>query len=334
MTGPKQSSILEMRTEGLFCPPGGFYIDPMRAVARAVVTHAHADHLRKGARHLIATPETCALADARLGRGGYGEATALEYGERMQLGDASIWFAPAGHCLGSAQVVIEAAGQRAVITGDFKRDVDPSCPPFELVKCDLFVTEATFGLPVWRFPPAEGEIARLTASLRRFPDRTHVIAAYSLGKAQRLIAELRQAGHSQPIYIHRAMTSVCEVYKRFGRDLGTLLPVEKGDASLAGAVVFAPPGGSDDAWRGRLRDPVTVSASGWNRGGRRAGGSELSLTLSDHSDWNALTQTIAETEATEVWIDHGPPAGLAHWCAERGISTKAVNKPIAGAINT
>lgn len=326
-------SILEMRAEGLFCPQGGFYIDPRRSVARAVVTHAHADHLRRGARHLIATPETRALATVRLGRGAYGKATPLAYGRRLQLNDAQIWFAPAGHCLGSAQVVVEAAGRRAVITGDFKRDADPSCPPFETVKCDLFVTEATFGLPVWRFPPVEEEIARLRSSLIRFPSRTHVISAYSLGKAQRLISELRRGGYKKTIYVHRAMAGVCDVYRTFDRDLGVLAAVEKGDAELGGAIVFAPPGGDSDAWRGRLRDPLTVSASGWNHGGRRANGAELSLTISDHADWDDLTTTIKDTEAQEIWIDHGPPAGLLHWCAQQGLSARAVVYPAPGSMD-
>lgn len=320
------SDILEMRPEGLFCPAGGFFIDPMRRVARAVITHGHADHLRRGMGELTATPETISIADVRIGRGGYGDAAPLPYGERRQMGGATVWLAPAGHCLGSAQVVIEAEGKRAVITGDCKRDADPSCAPFEVVLCDLLVTEATFGAPVWRFPLPETQIARLMKSLGLFPERTHIIHAYSLGKAQRLIAELRLAGWVDPIYIHRALTGICQVYQKAGINLGVLPPVEKGAASLKGAIIFAPPSGADDAWRDRVRDPVIVSASGWNRGGKRAGGSELPLVMSDHSDWDALTATILETGAKEVWIDHGPPAALAHWCAGHGISARGVTR--------
>ncbi len=320
------SDILEMRPEGIFCPAGGFFVDPIRRVARAVVTHGHADHLRRGMGELTATPETIAIADVRIGRGGYGDAAPLPYGERRRMGGATVWLAPAGHCLGSAQVVIEAAGKRAAITGDCKRDADPSCAPFEVVPCDLFVTEATFGAPVWRFPPPATQIARLMKSLRLFPDRTHIVHAYSLGKAQRLIAELRVAGYTDPIYIHRALAGICQVYQNAGVNLGLLPPVERGEASLMGSVIFAPPSGADDAWRDRVRDPVIVSASGWNRGGKRAGGSELSLVLSDHSDWGALTATILETGAKEVWIDHGPPAALAHWCARHGIAARGVTQ--------
>lgn len=275
---------------------------------------------------LTATPETISIADVRIGRGGYGDAAPLPYGERRQMGGATVWLAPAGHCLGSAQVVIEAEGKRAVITGDCKRDADPSCAPFEVVLCDLLVTEATFGAPVWRFPLPETQIARLMKSLGLFPERTHIIHAYSLGKAQRLIAELRLAGWVDPIYIHRALTGICQVYQKAGINLGVLPPVEKGAASLKGAIIFAPPSGADDAWRDRVRDPVIVSASGWNRGGKRAGGSELPLVMSDHSDWDALTATILETGAKEVWIDHGPPAALAHWCAGHGISARGVTR--------
>ncbi len=320
------TDILEMRPEGIFCPAGGFFVDPMRRVAKAVVTHGHADHLRRGMGELIATPETIAIADVRIGRGGYGVAAPLPYGERRRMGDATIWLAPAGHCLGSAQVVIEAEGKRAVITGDCKRDADPSCAAFDVVPCDLFVTEATFGAPVWRFPPPETQIARLMKSLRLFPDRTHIIHAYSLGKAQRLIAELRLAGWSEPIYVHRALAGICEVYQKAGIKLGILPAVEKGGASLGGAIILAPPNGADDAWRERVKDPVIVTASGWNQGGKRAGGAELPLVMSDHSDWDALTETILETGAKEVWIDHGPPAALAHWCAGHGIAARGVTR--------
>lgn len=317
------AALLEMRPEGLFCPAGGFFIDPRRKVAQAVVTHGHADHLRRGMGRLIATPETLAVADVRIGRGGYGEPQPLPYGRRLSLGAAEVTLIPAGHCLGSAQVVIETDEGRAVVTGDYKRDADPSCAPFAQPRCDLLVTEATFGLPVWRFPRPEAEIDRLLRSLARFPRRSHVVAAYSLGKAQRLIAELRRRGHAGVIHIHRALAGISAVYERFGVALGPLAPVEKGDAPLAGAVILAPPGGAGDAWIGRLVDPVTVSASGWNRGARRAAGCELPLVISDHCDWDGLTRTIAESGAREVWIDHGPAAALARWCAARGIAARA-----------
>ncbi|MEM7270490.1 MAG: DNA ligase-associated DEXH box helicase, partial [Pseudomonadota bacterium] len=179
-------------------------------------------------------------------------------------------------------------------------------------------------MPVWRFPPPAQEIGRLMRSLALFPNRTHVISAYSLGKAQRLMAELRKAGWTDAILVHRSMAGICAVYERFGVPLGPLKSIEKGDGSLAGAIVFAPPSSVDDAWSKRLVDPVYVTASGWNRGGRRAGGVELPLTISDHSDWDALTRAIEETGASEVWIDHGPPAALAHWCESRGIAAKPV----------
>ena len=273
---------------------------------------------------LIATPATIAIGDVRLGRNGYGSALPIDYGETLAIGDAEVTLIPAGHCLGSAQIAIQTASGRAVVTGDYKRDADPSCAPFELARCDLFVTEATFGLPVWRFPSPEQEIGRLLNSVALFPERTHVIAAYSLGKSQRLIAELRAAGHGAVIHIHRSMAGVCEVYERAGVSLGPLASVEDGDGSLAGAVVFAPPGGASDSWRDRVADPVMVSASGWNRGGKRAGGSELPLVISDHCDWDALTHTIGETGAIEIWIDHGPPESLAHWCESRGLAARGV----------
>jgi putative mRNA 3-end processing factor len=207
------ADLLTLRPEGLYCPPADIYIDPVRPVPRAVVTHGHADHCRPGSDRLLATPETLRIAAARYGDHAFAATQALAPGERLRLGDATIRLAPAGHVLGSAQVVVEAGGRRAVVSGDYKRRADPTCAPFEPVPCDLFVTEATFGLPVFRHPPVEQEVAKLLRSLARFPERAHAVGVYALGKAQRLIAELRRAGWDAPIYLHGALTKLCALYE-------------------------------------------------------------------------------------------------------------------------
>jgi putative mRNA 3-end processing factor len=211
-------------------------------------------------------------------------------------------------------VAIEHGGRCAVISGDYKRRRDPTAAPFDLVRCDLFVTEATFGLPVFRHEPDAREIGRLLASLHGFTDRTHVIGAYSLGKAQRLIALLRAAGYDRPIWLHGALQSMCDLYMALGVDLGDLRLVTDAPDKLPGEIVLCPPSALKDRWSRRLTDPVTAYASGWMRVRARArqAGVELPLVISDHCDWPELIETIAETGAEEVWVTHGREDALVH----------------------
>lgn len=319
---------LRVRPEGLFCEPGGFFIDPVRAVDRAVITHAHADHARPGHRAVLASPATLTLMRARLGpeRAGL-EQQGLRWGEVARIGGVRLWLEPAGHVLGSAQVVMEYAASRAVVSGDYKREPDPTCEPFRPVACDVFVSEATFALPVFRHPPAPREIGRLLGSLSLFTDRTHVVGCYALGKCQRLIALLREAGWDRPIYLHGALSAICEVYEREGISLGELraaTPAKPRD--LAGAVVLAPPAAVTDRWARRLADPVVAMASGWMRIRQRARsrGVELPLVISDHADWDALNATIDEVGAPEVWVTHGREEALIHCLAARGVRSRAL----------
>jgi len=292
---------------GLCCAPGGFHVDPARAVERAIITHGHSDHARAGHGAVLATPETIAIMQARLGPGAAGSFQALAYGEAIDIGATRVRLVPAGHILGSAQVVIEHQGRRAVISGDYKRRADPTAAPFEPVRCDLFVTEATFALPVFRHEPDAREIGRLLASLAAFPERTHLVGAYGLGKTQRLIALLRRAGYDRPIWLHGAMQAMCDLYAALGVDLGPLALVSDADSKLPGEIVLCPPSALKDRWTRRLADPVTAFASGWMRVRARARqyGVELPLVISDHADWPELVATIAETEAEEVWVTHG-----------------------------
>jgi putative mRNA 3-end processing factor len=253
MVAPHPDSWLRVLPQGLFCEPGGFFIDPLRAVDRAVITHGHSDHARPGHRAVLATPETLAIMRARMGEARAGEVQQpLGYHAPTTLGEVTLTLVPAGHVLGSAQVVLEWRGSRAVISGDYKRQRDPTCAPFEPVECDVFVTEATFGFPVFRHPPPEQEIAKLLKSLTLFPERTHVIGAYSLGKSQRVIALLREAGWDRPIYIHGALAALCALYESQGVRLGEIrhATVAAKDA-LLGAIVVAPPAATADRWARR-----------------------------------------------------------------------------------
>jgi putative mRNA 3-end processing factor len=230
--------------------------------------------------------------------------------------------------LGSAQIAVESGGLRIVAAGDYKRRPDPTCAPFEPVACDVFITEATFGLPVFRHPDPGREIARLLHSLAQFPERTHLVGVYALGKAQRIIRLLRDAGHAQPIYLHGALRRLCDYYASRGIDLGELpdATTPRGRArDFAGAIVLAPPSAFAAPWVRRFAEPLIVFASGWMRVRARARqrGVELPLVISDHADWDELTQTIDEIGA-EVWVTHGREEGLVHYASGRGLKARAL----------
>jgi putative mRNA 3-end processing factor len=324
---PHPETWLSVLPEGLFCVPGGFYVDPLRPVARAIVTHAHSDHARPGHDAVLASPATLALMRARLGEGAGRSQQALGWGERLRVGEVEVWLMPAGHVLGSAQVVMEWRGSRVVVSGDYKRAADATCDAFVPVPCDVFVTEATFALPVFRHPPAGEEIGRLLASVALFPERTHVIGCYSLGKTQRLISLLRAAGWDAPIWMHGALVNMCRVYEEQGVSLGDLRSATVAARDkLAGAIVLAPPSAIADRWARRLAEPVVCVASGWMRVRQRAkqGGVELPLVISDHADWDELNATIDEVGAPEVWVTHGNEEALIHEIAKRGVRGRAL----------
>jgi putative mRNA 3-end processing factor len=321
------NALLCPRPAGLYCAPGDFYIDPVRPVERAVITHGHADHARAGHGLAVATPETLAIMAARYGEGFAGSVRPLAYGETVSRDDVDVALAPAGHVLGSAQAVVRWRGLTMVVSGDYKRRRDPTCPAFEPVPCDVFVTEATFALPVFRHPPDTGEIVRLLDSVAQFPERCHVVGAYSLGKAQRVIRLLREAGWDAPIFVHGALERLNALYESFGIDLGPLAPATGATkAALAGQIAIAPPSALATPWARRFPDPVDAFASGWMRIRARARqqGVELPLIISDHADWDELTGTLEELRPGEVWITHGREEALARWCALAGLPARAL----------
>jgi len=308
-------SWIEPHPHGIFIAPADCWIDPSRAVPRALVTHGHADHARGGHGETMATPETLAIMQLRYTtRQGTQPA---QYGETIRLrGGVAATFLPAGHVLGSAQILLEHAGERVIITGDYKRRPDPTCPAFAVTACDILITEATFGLPVFTHPPIAEEMAKLLKALADHREQCVLVGAYALGKAQRVIAELRAAGHHAPIYLHGAMEKMCRLYQDFGVDLGELrLVADHTREEMRGAIVIAPPSALADRWSRRLPDPITALASGWMRvrGRARQRGVEVPLVISDHADWNELTQTIEEVNPQETWITHGREAALLRW---------------------
>jgi putative mRNA 3-end processing factor len=313
---------------GLYCRPGDFYIDPVRPVDRAVITHGHADHARSGHGKVLATRETLAIMAERYGENYAAAVQPLAYRETVEINGVTVALAPAGHVLGSAQIVVRWNGLTMVVSGDFKRRRDPTCALFEPVPCDVFITEATFGLPVFRHPPDRDEIAKLLKSVAQFPERSHLVGAYALGKAQRVICLLREAGYDKPIYVHGALEKLNALYQSFGIDLGPLAPATAGKkADFAGAIVIAPPSATQDRWSRRFPEPVVCFASGWMRVRARArqGGIELPLILSDHADWDELTQTASEVKTDELWITHGEEDALLRWAELNGQKARALS---------
>lgn len=341
MTGP--SSVTSGRgvarwlyptDRGLYCEPADAFIDPGRAVPRAIITHAHADHARPGHGAVLATAETIAIMKTRMGDDCADSFQVAAYGDELSLGGVEVTLAPAGHVLGSAQVVLTHGAERAVVSGDYKRQSDPTCAGFACVACDVFITEATFALPVFRHERPEDELKKLFQSMRQFPDRAHLIGVYGLGKCQRMIAELRRAGYDRPIWLHGALMGVTELYQSLGVEMGEVRHVGGGateargpaTGKLAGEIVMCPPSAIQDRWSRRLADPVTVFASGWMRvrGRARQRGVELPMVISDHVDWPDLVATIEETQAPEVWVTHGREDALVHQLGLMGRTGRAL----------
>jgi putative mRNA 3-end processing factor len=323
---PDVSSWLKATPQGIYLPTADAWIDPVHAVERAIITHGHSDHARGGHGEVLATAPTLAIMAERYGPQAGGRA--LGAGEAVELGGVRVSLHPAGHVLGSAQVRLERDGAVVVVSGDYKRRPDPTCAPFEPVPCDIFITEATFALPVFRHPPAEAEVARALARLAANPARCLLLGAYALGKAQRVVALMRAAGHDSPIYLHGAMLRLMALYQAQGVDLGELRPAAGVPApELAGQVVMAPPSALADRWSRRLPEPITAMASGWMRVRARARqrGVELPLVISDHADWDELTATIRELRPKELWVTHGRDDALLHWCGLNQIRARALH---------
>ena len=323
----RPEELLSPTPAGLCCRPGSFHIDPTRPVERALITHGHSDHARAGHGAVLATAETLDLMRLRYGADFAGAVQPVRYGERLRLGGVEVSFHPAGHVLGSAQIRIESGDCRIVASGDYKDVADPTCAPFELVPCDVFITEATFALPVFRHGDPKAEIRKLMDSVALFPERAHLVGAYSLGKAQRVMALIREAGYDEPIYLHGAMEAITRYYESRVA-LGELRTVRDADkADLAGTIALCPPSALQDRWTRRFPDPVAAFASGWMRVRARARqrGVELPLVISDHCDWDGLTSTIAATGASDIWVTHGAEDALVHWCLMRGLQARPLH---------
>ena len=318
--------LVVVTPNGLYCPPGDFYIDPWQPVQTAVITHAHGDHLRHGsARYILARPGT-GIARQRLG--GERELSPVEYRTPVSLGATTVSLHPAGHILGSSQIRIEHQGQVWVVSGDYKRQPDPTCDPFEPVECDVFISEATFALPVYRWPDTTRVIEEVhrwwTANRER--GIASVLFCYALGKAQRVMAELA-AFTSEPVYLHGAVDSLTGVYRRAGVSMLPTLPVgtdKKTD--FRGALIIAPPNAAGTPWMRRFGEHATGFCSGWMRvrGDRRRRGYDRGFVISDHADWAALLETCTASRARRILLTHGYSDALTRYLNEKSIEASAL----------
>ncbi|RJQ74176.1 MAG: ligase-associated DNA damage response exonuclease [Desulfobacteraceae bacterium] len=326
--------LLQVRAAGLYCPAGDFYIDPVAPVDYAVITHGHADHARPGHSHYLASADCAPILKNRLGA--EIDVHQLAYGETLRRNGVRLSLHPAGHILGSAQVRLEEAGRIWVVTGDFKQQVDPTCQPFEPVRCHGLVMESTFGLPVFRWPAAQHTISQINRwwAQNRKDHKTSLLFAYALGKAQRILALLEEIG---PIFLHGAVASVNRIYAQAGIGLPPTLSVsEVNDArQFAGALVLAPPLADHPLWTRRFKRAERAYASGWMqiRGNRRRRSLERGFVLSDHADWDGLLAAVRASGAEEVWVTHGFAAELARYLGEQGRRASACNLPYAGEVN-
>lgn len=331
------SNLLACTRQGLYCPAGDFYIDPWDRVDRAVLTHAHSDHARWGCKKYLAAKSCESLLRVRLGNNI--DLLSVDYREKLRIKDAFVSLHPAGHILGSTQVRIEVDGKVALITGDYKLQPDPTCDPWEAVECDLMVTESTFGLPVFRWPKTQDVIEQLVGwwQENQRQGRTSLILAYSVGKAQRILAEvLANCGPevAKDIAVHGAMLGPNRAY----RSAGVQLPELPSAASLSSShdwsrsLVIGPPSSQSTGWVKRFADPSFAMASGWMaiRASRRRRNVDRGFVLSDHVDWPDLLTAIDACNPKQVWVTHGFSEVVSRYLTQRGISARVLQTHFAG----
>lgn len=320
------SELLRLNDCGLYCEAGDFYVDPWKPVDRAIITHTHSDHLRWGMkRYLLAAP---GLGVARLRVGTEADIATLAYGEAVTVNGVRVSLHPAGHILGSAQVRIEHMDQVAVVSGDYKTAPDTTCAAFEPLRCDLFVTESTFGLPIYRWPAESEVFEQINAWWRanQATGKASLLMGYALGKAQRALSGLDPS--IGPIFLHGAVHSLTQAYRAEGVSLPEtklVFEAEKG-FDWSNAILVAPPSVNGQPWLRRFGDHSSAFMSGWMaiRGARRRRSVDRGFVLSDHVDWPSLLSAISETGAERVWVTHGYSATVVRYLQERGVDARVL----------
>jgi putative mRNA 3-end processing factor len=311
---------------GLYCPPGDFYIDPVKPVQTAVVTHAHGDHLREGSVRILMAAPGIGIARKRLNDAR--NVVAVEYGAPFTLGGVTISLHPAGHILGSAQVRLEQDGEVWVVSGDYKRQPDPTCAPFEPLACDVFVSETTFGQPHFVWPETTAVIGNIVRwwQINRERGKNSVLFCYALGKAQRVLAEML-AFTQETVHVHGEIGALVEVYRAAGIQMVPTVPVTATSAAeLRGALVMATPAMSRSSWLERLGSGSRAFCSGWMllEGESQRRGYDMGFVVSDHADWPALVSTCQQSGARRIRLMHGRTDRLAAYLVELGLDAAAL----------
>ncbi len=328
----KRSGLITLTSRGLYCKQGDFYIDPWKPVAKAIVTHAHADHAYQGSQSYLVTKIGEGLARIRLDFGS--KISSLDYGKSVVMNGVEVSFHPAGHILGSAQVRIEYKGEIWVVSGDYKLTPDATCAPFESVRCHHFITEATFGLPIYRWPPTSQTFAEINSWWRRNIERgkASILFAYALGKAQRAMSGLdRSLG---PVYTHGSVERLTQAYREAGVDLPvtTYAGSVTNKKDFAGSLIIAPPSAQASTWLRRFGSQSTAFASGWMmvRGARRQRAVDRGFVLSDHADWPELLTAIKGAEAETVYVTHGFSSEVVRYLNETGTNALPLKTQFVG----
>ena len=315
--------LVRVEKQGLYCEAGDFFIDPWLPVKNALITHGHSDHARVGAQQYIATRKCLSILKHRLGP--MINAVPREYGEKFRIGNTWVSFHSAGHILGSAQVRIEHNNEVWVLSGDYKRNFDPSCDPFEVVPCDTFVSEATFAVPIYRWESGQATAQKIYEWWQSDLERPSMLFCYSLGKAQRILAELLRFT-PQKVFLHGATETLTQIYRDEGVAMLPTAPVaaQPKDYPFKGDLILAPPSAHRSPWMKRFKDPQTAFASGWMqvRGARRRKGYEKGFVLSDHADWSDLVRTVHQTGAKTVFLTHGKTEILDRFLTEQGLKVR------------
>lgn len=311
-------SLITVRSEGLYCEAGNFYIDPWRGVGTALITHAHSDHARSGSAHYVATAVSRGVLTKRLGANI--DLRGVSYGEKLKLGDTWVSFHPAGHVLGSAQIRVEHRDEVWVVSGDYKRGEDPTCDSFEVIPCNTFITEATFALPIYKWDSGNAIARRIYDWWQSDISRPSILFCYAFGKAQRVLSELTRFS-DRPVYVHGAIETLNDVYRDQGIAMLPTVPTSEmpRDYKYTGDLILSPPSGHRSSWMKRFKHPQTAFASGWMavRGARRRRGYERGFVLSDHADWHGLVNTVKQTGASQVYVTHGQNEVLSRYLQEQ-----------------
>lgn len=320
--------LLSLTNKGLYCALGDFYIDPWEKVQTAVITHGHGDHAHWGMGEYIAVRESEHILRKRIGDA---KTTTYEYGEVFRMGEVDVSFHPAGHILGSSQVRIQYKDEIWVFTGDFKRDLDLTCKPFEVVPCDVFISEATFSLPVYRWPDFRYEMKQIYDwwMKNREEGFNSVLCCYALGKAQRIIAGLRELT-DEPIWVHGTVDELNQSYAKTGLSWPNVqkVPLESKE-KFKGAMILCPPSALGSSWNKRLSPKKVAFASGWMRlrGNRRRKGYERGFVISDHADWPSLIRTVKETGCRKVYFTHGNTEAIVRYLKDQGVAAYDLKMP-------